>query len=597
MCMTKHRGYCTKKRSSYNGVPPHQRHPLRELGPIRHGGVYNFTGTATLTNDTLSGNSAQSTAAASTTSGTATLTNDTLSGNSAQLRRRRLQLTARRRSPTTPSPGTRPNADGGGVYNSRHGDAHQRHPLRELGPIRHGGGVYNFYGTATLTNDTLSGNSAQFDGGGVCNSRHGDAEQYRRGQQSQRRRYRRERQRQQQPHRRRSTAGGLTNGVNGNIVGVSPLLAPLGNYGGPTQTMPPLPGSPVIGAGSTVLIPAGITTDQRGEPRIVNGTVDIGAFESQGFTLTPVAGSTPQGTPVNSPFANPLAVIVTANNPLEPVAGGVVTFSAPASGASANLAKQPGHHRQQRPGKRYGYGQRDRGPVHRECLDCGRRHPGRLRVDQHRPAGPLRPRRPHDRLRHLHRHPLRHHPGRLDRTAGQRFDHTRRRHPIGRHRHLRQLLGGLQHRQPGRGRFALTISYAYAASDGFLGVTDTSETLTVSQATPTVSVTDAGGTYSTDPFPATDASVTGVGTDGTIASFGDPTLSYSYYSGTTLLAGAPTAAGAYTVVANYTSNNPNYTNADSSAVSFTIAPATPTVSVTDAGARTTRTRSRRRTRR
>ena len=135
-----------------------------------------------------------------------------------------------------------------------------------------------------------------------------------------------------------STAGGFTNGVNGNIVGVSPLLASLGNYGGPTQTMPPLPGSPVIGGGSTVLIPAGITTDQRGEPRIVNGTVDIGAFESQGFTLTPVAGSTPQGTPVNSPFANPLAVIVTANNPLEPVAGGVVTFSAPASGASANLS-------------------------------------------------------------------------------------------------------------------------------------------------------------------------------------------------------------------------------------------------------------------
>ena len=98
-----------------------------------------------------------------------------------------------------------------------------------------------------------------------------------------------------------------------------------------------------------------------------------------------------------------------------------------------------------------------------------------------------------------------------------------------------------------------------------------------------MSVTDAGGTYSTDPFPATDASVTGVGTDGTIASFGDPTLSYSYYSGTTLLAGAPTAAGAYTVVANYTSNNPNYTNADSSAVSFTIAPAAPTVSVMDAG--------------
>ena len=105
-----------------------------------------------------------------------------------------------------------------------------------------------------------------------------------------------------------------------------------------------LPGSPAIDAGSNALaVDANgnpLTTDQRGAgfPRVVNGTVDIGAFESQGFTLTPVTGSTPQGTPVNSPFANPLAVIVTANNPLEPVAGGIVTFSAPASGASASLS-------------------------------------------------------------------------------------------------------------------------------------------------------------------------------------------------------------------------------------------------------------------
>ena len=104
-------------------------------------------------------------------------------------------------------------------------------------------------------------------------------------------------------------------------------------------------------------------------------------------------------------------------------------------------------------------------------------------------------------------------------------------------------------------------------------------TINVAQATPTVSVTDAGGKYSTDPFPATDASVTGVGKDGKLASFGDPTLSYSYYSGTTLLAGAPTAAGAYTVVAHYTSNNLNYTNADSSPVSFTIAKADASVLV------------------
>ena len=135
-----------------------------------------------------------------------------------------------------------------------------------------------------------------------------------------------------------------------NLIGttahpINPMLGPLDYYGGPNQTMALLPGSPAIDAGSNTLAvdPATgqpLAYDQRGVgfPRIVNGTVDIGAFESQGFTLTPVTGSTPQGTPVNSPLANPLAVIVTANNPLEPVDGGMVTFSAPASGASASLS-------------------------------------------------------------------------------------------------------------------------------------------------------------------------------------------------------------------------------------------------------------------
>ena len=62
---------------------------------------------------------------------------------------------------------------------------------------------------------------------------------------------------------------------------LDPLLAPLAYYGGPTQTMALLPGSPAIDAGNNALIPAGVTTDQRGFARIVNGTVDIGAFEAQ----------------------------------------------------------------------------------------------------------------------------------------------------------------------------------------------------------------------------------------------------------------------------------------------------------------------------
>jgi uncharacterized repeat protein (TIGR01451 family) len=49
-----------------------------------------------------------------------------------------------------------------------------------------------------------------------------------------------------------SDLAGFTPGV-GDLIGVTPSLAPLGNYGGPTQTMPLLPGSPGIDAGANSL--------------------------------------------------------------------------------------------------------------------------------------------------------------------------------------------------------------------------------------------------------------------------------------------------------------------------------------------------------
>src|SRR5439155_2067494 len=78
-------------------------------------------------------------------------------------------------------------------------------------------------------------------------------------------------------------SGGLTNGVNGNQVGVSnPGLGSLVNNGGPTQTIALLPGSPAIDHGGNAYVNAG-ETDQRGLTRIMNGTVDVGAFEVQGL--------------------------------------------------------------------------------------------------------------------------------------------------------------------------------------------------------------------------------------------------------------------------------------------------------------------------
>ncbi len=73
------------------------------------------------------------------------------------------------------------------------------------------------------------------------------------------------------------------NNTNNNKVGTNtspldPLLAPLGYYGGPTETVPLLAGSPALAAGTTAGAPS---TDQRGYARVVSSKTDMGAFETQ----------------------------------------------------------------------------------------------------------------------------------------------------------------------------------------------------------------------------------------------------------------------------------------------------------------------------
>lgn len=58
-----------------------------------------------------------------------------------------------------------------------------------------------------------------------------------------------------------------------------PLLGGLGNFGGPTQTHPPLAESPAIDAGPESCVPA---IDQRGASRPVGERCDIGAVEFGG---------------------------------------------------------------------------------------------------------------------------------------------------------------------------------------------------------------------------------------------------------------------------------------------------------------------------
>jgi len=70
---------------------------------------------------------------------------------------------------------------------------------------------------------------------------------------------------------------------------IDPKLGPLQNNGGPTPTMALLSGSPALGAGGTANAPP---WDQRGPgfPRIVNGRIDIGAFEVQQTAMDSVVG-------------------------------------------------------------------------------------------------------------------------------------------------------------------------------------------------------------------------------------------------------------------------------------------------------------------
>jgi hypothetical protein len=75
---------------------------------------------------------------------------------------------------------------------------------------------------------------------------------------------------------------GTTVHVPVDTINCDPLLGPLANNGGLTQTHALLSGSCAIGAGPTV-VPGFIPTDQRGTgfPRKNSGLSDIGAFETQ----------------------------------------------------------------------------------------------------------------------------------------------------------------------------------------------------------------------------------------------------------------------------------------------------------------------------
>jgi hypothetical protein len=90
----------------------------------------------------------------------------------------------------------------------------------------------------------------------------------------------------------------------GDRANVDPLLAPLANNGGPTDTIALLPGSPAIDAGDAC--PA---VDQRGSSRAQGKTCDAGAYESP-FTA-PTTASIRATTPPVTPTAPAIAPATT----------------------------------------------------------------------------------------------------------------------------------------------------------------------------------------------------------------------------------------------------------------------------------------------
>jgi transglutaminase-like putative cysteine protease len=111
------------------------------------------------------------------------------------------------------------------------------------------------------------------------------------------------------------------------------MLAALGNYGGPTQTLALEIGSPTIAAGNpgAANLPA---TDQRGLPRLVGGKLDIGAFQTQSPAL--VFASLGETTDAGQPTgAITVALEDIDGNPAPAGSGGVtVTLSSSSTGGS-----------------------------------------------------------------------------------------------------------------------------------------------------------------------------------------------------------------------------------------------------------------------
>ncbi|MEO8351793.1 MAG: choice-of-anchor Q domain-containing protein, partial [Chthoniobacteraceae bacterium] len=255
------------------------------------GGIYSESGSLTLKNSTITGNQVIGDAASGggiySVLGELTISGCTVSDNQAL--------------------GDR--ADGGGIYH----EAEIAGPVATLtnstlhgnASIGRGGGYYNYEGDTQFVHCTLAGNTAAAgEGGGIAsygdestqteltativrNAASSDVDVVAESEVS-------------------VTSAGANLIGTGNAIGAfapgagdridasTPvLLAPLGNYGGPTAVMPPLAGSPAIDAVATLTI----GTDQLGHVRPHGLLPDIGAVEAIPISTLDLADVDGDGIP------------------------------------------------------------------------------------------------------------------------------------------------------------------------------------------------------------------------------------------------------------------------------------------------------------
>jgi hypothetical protein len=259
------------------------------------GGIYS-SGMLEITNSRIDGNSVGGGGGGIYNTGNAIIASSTISGNSAG-----------GGYPGPPEPGF-----GGGIFNgatltiSNSTFSGNSVLTTDKGPGC-GGGIGN-NGSLQIANSTISGNSAT-NGGAICNDaapleiansilNAGDVGEniFNDGGTITSLGY----------NLSSDNGSGYLSGP-GDQINTNPILGPLQDNGGPTQTHRPYPQSPAIDAGNPSFTPPPFY-DQRGTgfDRVVNGRIDIGSFEVQeGKPPPPSPTPTPSPSPTLTPRPTP----------------------------------------------------------------------------------------------------------------------------------------------------------------------------------------------------------------------------------------------------------------------------------------------------